>query len=63
MNCICMKCNRIMDCSGELYCELCEVVVENEKQRVEQEMKRMQAYDVPNLGEHQCNDEVWDTQP
>ena len=52
-----------MDCSGELYCELCEVVVENEKQRTEQEAKRMQAYDVPNLGQHQCNDEVWDTQP
>ena len=60
MNCICMKCNRIMDCSGELYCELCEVIVENEKQRAEQEqlglMKRMQAYDVPS-------NEVQGTQP
>ena len=45
-----------MDCSGELYCELCEVVVENEKQREAQEMKRMQAYDVKQY-------EVWDTQP
>ena len=56
MNCICMKCNRIMDCSGELYCEVCEVVVEKEKQREAQEMKRMQAYDVKQY-------EVWDTQP
>ena len=60
MNCICMKCGRIMDCSGELYCELCEVIVENEKRREAQEMKRMQAYDVVKLG-HEY--EEWDTQP
>ncbi len=53
-------CKRIMDCTGEGICELCEVIVENEKQREVQEMKRMQAYDVVKLG-HEY--EEWDAQP
>jgi len=68
-----------MDCTSEEYCELCEIIIENEKQREMQEMKRMQAYDVrryesedrtdyststpPGVVEGFSKEELWDTQP
>jgi hypothetical protein len=55
-NCVCASCKRIMDCTGELLCELCEVILENELERDKQELKRMKS--APRFGE-----EVWDTQP
>jgi hypothetical protein len=61
-NCVCAHCKRIMDCTGETLCDLCEIAEEltivNAVLRHEQEMRRMRAYDVPTY-----TDEVWDTQP
>ena len=59
-NCVCAQCKRIMDCTGETLCELCEITVENARLREAQEMKRMQAYDVTS---YNSQDEVSDTQP
>jgi len=37
-NCVCAMCKRIMDCTGETVCVLCEVILENEQQRAEHDM-------------------------
>ena len=42
-NCVCASCKRIMDCTGEDLCELCEVILENELDREKQELRRMQS--------------------
>ena len=44
-NCICFKCKRPMDCTGERYCELCEADAESAwveviRQRTEKRLKQ-----------------------
>ena len=53
-NCVCAMCKRIMDCTGEEYCELCEVILENEKERAQHDM---------TLKARKPYQEDWDTQP
>jgi hypothetical protein len=55
-NCVCSSCKRIMDCTGEHLCELCEILLENEVERDKQEMRRMR--NAPRF-----DDEEWDMQP
>jgi hypothetical protein len=53
-----------MDCTGEVVCELCEVVLENEQQRTNQLIERLiKPKDDPFYRNLNPPDEVWDTQP
>jgi len=40
-NCVCAACKRIMDCTGEVVCELCEILLEHEKERTDQLVNRL----------------------
>ena len=63
-NCVCAGCKRIMDCTGEVLCELCEVILENEQQRTNQLIERLiKPKDDPFYRNLKPPDEVWDTQP
>ena len=53
-NCVCAMCKRIMDCTGETVCVLCEIVIENEKQRAQHDM---------TLKKRKPYQEEWDCQP
>jgi len=57
-NCVCAMCKRIMDCTGEIVCVLCEVIIENEQERAQHDMTLQVRPIKPNP-----SDEVWDTQP
>ena len=63
-NCVCAVCKRIMDCTGEEVCVLCEVVLENEQERTNQLIERLiKPEDDPFYRNLKPPDEVWDTQP
>ena len=53
-NCVCAICKRIMDCTGETICVLCEVILENEEQRAQHDL---------TLKKRKPYQEDWDTQP
>jgi hypothetical protein len=40
-NCVCAACKRIMDCTGEVVCELCEILLEREQERTDQLVNRL----------------------
>jgi hypothetical protein len=53
-----------MDCTGEEVCVLCEVILENEKERTDQLIERLiKPKDDPFYRNLKPADEVWDTQP
>ena len=56
-NCVCAMCKRIMDCTGETVCVLCEVILENEQQRAKHDMT------LQRRSNTRQSDETWDTQP
>ena len=63
-NCGCAVCKRIMDCTGEEVCVLCEVVLENEQERTNQLIERLiKPKDDPVYRNLKPPDEGWDTQP
>ena len=53
-NCVCALCKRIMDCTGERICVLCEIILENEEQRAQHDL---------TLKKRKPYQEDWDTQP
>ena len=63
-NCVCAICKRIMDCTGEDVCVLCEVILENEKERTDQLIERLiKPKDEPFYRNLKPADEDWATQP
>ena len=53
-----------MDCTGEDLCVLCEVILENERDRTNQLIERLiKPKDDPFYRNLKPPDEVWDTQP